>query len=107
MRKLSVEPVEENSLPTKYRRHGRDVPYHELITRYEDLKRDYKYALDRVSDSHRKSESVKNRLETEIDLNGALRYQNNQLYEAGRYAVYGKPELSPVDEVDEGEQDSQ
>lgn len=107
MSKIHIEPVEENTLPIKYRRHGRDLAHYELLTRYEDLKRDYKYALDRVTETHRKNESLKKRLDVEIDLNGALRYQNGQLYEAGRYAVYGKPELSTVDEGEEEEQDSQ
>lgn len=91
------EPVEEITLPVKYRAPASSHTWARLVALYDMLREDYHRALQRVEDANRAQWSVERRLETQIDWNYALRNENHRLSEAGRYAVYGKPEVTDED----------
>lgn len=108
LKKPNLYDLEKVTLPRRYQKPAYTHTLYNLQLLYEDLKRDYYHALNRIEDTERKAFSLEKRLATEIQMCDTLRSENMRLYEAGRYAIYGKPkpeELSPVDEDEEGEQD--
>ena len=110
MPRPSREDVEKITLPRKYRAHGRLLSHFELLVTYEDLNRDYLLTLTHLDETYRAQWATERSYIKLLEYVENVRELNRKLAEAGRYAVYGKPEnppedLSPVDEAPEGEQD--
>lgn len=102
-------PVEKITLPPRYRTDASTHSLRLLCILYEDLKRDHLQTLQQEEEAQREAwswERMASSLQDRLDI---AHDEIRRLAEAGRYAVYGKPkpeDLSPVDEEDEGEQDS-
>ncbi len=94
MQKLKgKEPVEEIMLPAKYRAPASSHTWARLMALYDTLREDYLRSLHRVEEANRGQWSMERQLEAQVEWNYALRDENHRLSEAGRYAVYGKPEV--------------
>jgi hypothetical protein len=105
----SYDKVEKIALPHRYQAHASAHSHVELIKRYEDLKKEYIQAILRIDESSRAAWSMERYANTLLDLVDAKDIELARLAEAGRYAVYGKPEISPDDdytdeEYNEGEE---
>lgn len=107
MHDLRHDPVEEITLPAKYRFGASSLTFARLITLYDDLRRDYLLTLKRLDDLSRGQWSAERQLESQILLNDQLREENARLAEAGRYALYGKPPPEPEEELSPVDEDSQ
>ncbi len=99
MQKLKgKETVEEITLPAKYRAPASSHTLARLMALYDSLREDHLRALHRVEEANRGQWSMERQLETQVEWNYALRDENHRLSEAGRYAVYGKPEVAADEE---------
>ncbi len=107
MHDLRHDPVEEITLPAKYRFGASSLTFARLITLYDDLRRDYLLTLKRLDDLSRGQWSAERQLQSQIDLNEQLRDENRRLAEAGRYAVYGKKRPNIEEDIPNLTEDSE
>lgn len=107
MRDLSrYDQVEKVRVPHRYQAPACTHTYAELCNRYEELKHEYIKAIERIDDANRAAWSTERLAETIRERLDIAEKEIQRLAEAGRYAVYGKPEISTFDEEGTEEHDS-
>lgn len=99
MKSIQYEPVEEVSLPVKYRTPGSSIPYHTLIVLYEELKKEHLTSLRRCDNFARGSWANERMIESQCDLLIAQQIELNRFKRLGQYRPGYKPPPEPVDDL--------
>lgn len=92
--------TEEVSLPARFEQSGVYHPYSTLIIKYDTLRAEYLDMLKHLDQVYADLWATERLLIVKDEVITKLSADHARLYEANKYAVYGKPppELSPVDE---------